>query len=82
MLIGLLADQIIIKRTMVVISALVGLLLMLQHVHYSIDVLAAPFFAVLTYKLSIKAGNRWFLYDIPEGRRCGCILQEMGLSKR
>ncbi len=82
MLIGLLADQIIIKRTMVVISALVGLLLILQHVHYSIDVLAAPLFAVLTYKLSIKAGNRWFLYDIPEEQRCGCILQEMGLSKR
>jgi hypothetical protein len=82
MLIGLLTEQVVVKRAMLFISGLVGLLLILQHVHYSIDVLAAPFFAVLTYKLSVKTVNRWFLYEVPDGKRCGCILQEMGLSKR
>lgn len=80
-LIGLLADQIFVKRIMIIIAGIVGILLMLQHVHYSIDVLAAPFFAVFTYKLSIKIANKWFLYDIPCDKRCGCILLETGISK-
>jgi hypothetical protein len=80
-LIGLLAEQVFVKRIMIIIAGIVGALLILQHVHYSIDVLAAPFFAVLTYKLSVKIANRWFLYDVPCDKRCGCILLETGISK-
>jgi hypothetical protein len=79
-LIGLLAEQVFVKRIMIIIACIVGALLMIQHVHYSIDVLAAPVFAVVTYKLSVHIGNRYFLYDIEEGKRCGCILREAGLS--
>jgi hypothetical protein len=44
-------------------TGLVGLLLLIQHVHYSMDVLAAPFFAYFNYycaKRFLKSGN---LYD-------------------
>jgi hypothetical protein len=80
-LIGLLAEQVFVKRIMIIIAGIVGVLLMLQHVHYSIDVLAAPVFAVLTYKQSVKIANRWILYDVPCDKRCGCILLETGISK-
>jgi hypothetical protein len=33
-------------------TILVGLLVLIQHVHYSVDVLAAPFYAYTCYKLS------------------------------
>lgn len=38
-------------------SALVGYLLMVQHVHYAIDVFAAPFFAYLAYRIAIKIAD-------------------------
>jgi len=37
-----------------VVAILVSLLIMIQRVHYSFDVLAAPFFAWIAYKLSRK----------------------------
>jgi membrane-associated phospholipid phosphatase len=39
-------------------SALVGILLVMQHVHYSIDVVAAPFFSWLAVWLSVLIRNR------------------------
>ena len=60
-IIGLLADIKIYRNIMYACAAIVGFLLMWQHVHYSIDVFAAPFFAVLAYKMSVYAGNHTLL---------------------
>jgi hypothetical protein len=40
------------KILMVMITAAVAVLILLQHVHYSIDVIAAPFFSWVSYKLA------------------------------
>ena len=39
-------------------SAAVGYLLMVQHVHYAIDIIAAPFFAYMAYRIAIKIADR------------------------
>jgi PAP2 superfamily C-terminal len=39
-------------------SMLLGALLLVQHVHYTIDVLAAPVFTYLAYRLSLKFTKR------------------------
>ncbi|MBE9462436.1 phosphatase PAP2-related protein [Dyadobacter subterraneus] len=44
-------------------TAIVGLLLLFQHVHYSMDVLAAPFFAYLNYYCSKKFLGTLPLYE-------------------
>ena len=38
-------------------TVIVGYLLLVQHVHYTIDVLAAPFFAYLAYKIGVKIAD-------------------------
>ncbi len=81
-LMGLLTQNIVIKRSVIFLGFLVGLLLLLQHVHYSIDVMAAPVFAVLIYKSGIKVGNRIFdVEDDEEIKRCGNIAVELGFRK-
>lgn len=42
------------KNILILASIIVGYLLLVQHVHYAIDVFAAPFFAYLAYRLSTK----------------------------
>ncbi len=42
------------KRLKVVAGVAVGLLLLIQHVHYSIDVFFAPFFTYLIYRLVMQ----------------------------
>jgi hypothetical protein len=42
------------KMLMLFITAVVAVLILLQHVHYSIDVLAAPFFSWVSYKIVAK----------------------------
>jgi hypothetical protein len=50
-LLAYLVNTRIVKITLLVIGTIVGALVMLQHVHYTIDVIAAPFFAYLAYLL-------------------------------
>jgi hypothetical protein len=40
---------------------MVGILLIIQHVHYTIDVLAAPLFAYVMYLLGSKIAGNSFL---------------------
>lgn len=42
-----------IRRWFLVLTILVGACVLIQHVHYSIDVLAAPFFAYTCYRIAI-----------------------------
>ena len=50
------------KITLLAATLLVGFLLLLQHVHYTIDVLAAPVFTFIIYFLVKRA----FRLDAPE----------------
>jgi len=59
--IGLLLENRKYQRFLFICAAIVGILLMVQHVHYSIDVFAAPFFAIFAYKMAVKAGDRTML---------------------
>ena len=45
------------KIILVFASTAVGYLLLVQHVHYTIDVIAAPFFAYLSYRIAMKIAN-------------------------
>lgn len=62
-LIGLIVEQRQIKNLLFISSFLVGSMVMIQHVHYSIDVLAAPFFSFVTYRISIWLGNGVIIKD-------------------
>lgn len=46
-----------IKIILGIATAIVGYLLLVQHVHYTIDVIAAPFFAFLAYRIATKISN-------------------------
>ena len=62
-LIGLIVEQKMIKNILLISGVMVGTMVLLQHVHYSIDVLAAPFFSFATYKISVWAGDKFILKD-------------------
>ncbi len=62
-LIGLIVEQRRIKNLLFISGFLVGSMVMIQHVHYSIDVLAAPFFSFVTYRISIWVGNGLIIKD-------------------
>lgn len=62
--IGLLLKNTRYQRLLFICAAIVGILLMVQHVHYSIDVFAAPFFAIFAYKMAVKAGDKTLLSQV------------------
>ena len=51
-LLFLISDKKHLKIIFLISTVLVGIAVLLQHVHYTIDVLAAPFFAYSSYKLA------------------------------
>lgn len=59
-LLTLLMDIKWLKYILACCTVVVGFLLLKQHVHYTIDVLAAPFFAYLSYYLAKKSANGIF----------------------
>ncbi|MBC7884582.1 MAG: hypothetical protein H7X99_03860, partial [Saprospiraceae bacterium] len=63
-LVGLVVDVPWLKRALFFFALVVGILVVLQHVHYSIDVVAAPFFAYAAYKICIFLGDKWLKSDI------------------
>ena len=57
-LLTLLMDIKWLKIILAFASAAVGYLLMVQHVHYAIDIIAAPFFAYLAYRAAFAIASR------------------------
>lgn len=62
-LIGLIVEQRYIKNLLFIAGFLVGSMVLIQHVHYSIDVLAAPFFSFVTFRISVWIGNMFIIKD-------------------
>jgi membrane-associated phospholipid phosphatase len=60
-LLFLISDKKYLKIIFLICTVLVGTAVLLQHVHYTIDVLTAPFFAYASYKLAvvIKEQNKF-----------------------
>ncbi|MBK9255644.1 MAG: hypothetical protein IPM42_09175 [Saprospiraceae bacterium] len=81
LLVAMLADILWLKRILVISAICVGTLVLLQHVHYTIDVFAAPFFAIMSYKAAVHIVNKYFLKEYPYGTRTGNILEEFGFRK-
>ncbi|MBN1301458.1 MAG: phosphatase PAP2 family protein [Melioribacteraceae bacterium] len=48
----LIAEKKLLKSVFLISTLLVGTFVILQHVHYSIDVFAAPFFVIAAYKIA------------------------------
>lgn len=51
-LLFLISDKKYLKIIFLICTVLVGIAVLLQHVHYTIDVLSAPFFAYASYKIA------------------------------
>lgn len=57
-LLFLVSDKKQLKIIFLISTVLVGIAVLLQHVHYTIDVLAAPFFAYSSYKIATIINER------------------------
>jgi len=81
-LMAMLSESKTLKRSMVLIAIVVGSLLLIQHVHFTLDVIAAPFFAIIVYKLSIFTVNRIFVIEDIHIKRCANLKIEFGFRKK
>jgi hypothetical protein len=57
-LLFLISNKRAIKIFMLIVTFITASLLLLQHVHYTIDILAAPFFTYIAYYIAVKIKNR------------------------
>lgn len=77
MLVGFLCSGRLLKIFLHSAAAIVGSLLVLQHVHFAADVLAAPVFAAVAYKAAVWLGNHTVLHDLDAAeKRTGRLLPE------
>ncbi|MBL1215436.1 MAG: hypothetical protein HND52_18865 [Ignavibacteriae bacterium] len=53
-----------IKYIFIVLTVLVGLAVLIQHAHYTVDVLAAPFFAYTSYRIIIILNKKFNLISL------------------
>ncbi|MDR3667906.1 MAG: phosphatase PAP2-related protein [Ignavibacteriaceae bacterium] len=60
-LLFLVADKKVLKVIFLVFAVVVGISVLLQHVHYSIDVFSAPFFAYASVKFATYIKKRYLL---------------------
>ncbi|MFP4370349.1 MAG: phosphatase PAP2-related protein [Candidatus Kapaibacterium sp.] len=60
-------DKTWVKAVFFAIGVIVAVMVVLQHVHYTVDVLAAPFFAYGAYRLSVLL-RRKFLFPVKNKR--------------
>ncbi|MCO5247963.1 MAG: hypothetical protein M9887_03320 [Chitinophagales bacterium] len=49
------------KLSFLLIGALVASLILMQHVHYTIDIVAAPFFSIFAYKVALYFNSEYAL---------------------
>jgi hypothetical protein len=54
----LVVDSKILKYFLLISSILIGLMVLVQHVHYTIDVAFAPIFTIIVFKLGKKISNQ------------------------
>ncbi|MEL6389817.1 MAG: phosphatase PAP2-related protein [Bacteroidota bacterium] len=62
-LLALLVEHRWMKNGLFILSSIVGSMLILQHVHYSVDVIAAYFFAWIAYRLGRAMADQTLLYS-------------------
>jgi membrane-associated phospholipid phosphatase len=60
----LVSDKNVYKTFFLIATILVGISVLLQHVHYSIDVVSAPFFAYISYRLIYSLHSRTVQYSL------------------
>ena len=58
MLFYFVVDQKLTRKILLVLAFLIGAFLLIQHVHYTMDIIAAPIFSFIAYKSSL------FIYKI------------------
>ena len=52
------------RKIFLVLTILVGLAVLVQHAHYTVDVLAAPFFAYTSYRIIIILNQKFYLISL------------------
>ncbi|HED05151.1 MAG TPA: hypothetical protein ENI61_00535 [Ignavibacteria bacterium] len=57
-LLFLVVDNKILKYTLLVFTIIVGVCLLIQHVHYTVDVISAPFFSYASYRIAFLLNKK------------------------